>query len=99
MVAINEIVALIVCYRALVTEYTYAKGSFAAVFLKMFISNASLDLGMFLPPRKFVKVRKLVRHSLSLGFAAIPVATTIHGVYRLLHVTGSTNVNECRVDS
>ena len=49
---------------------------------------------MFLPPHKFVKVRKLVRHSLSLGFAAIPVATTIHAVYRLLHVTGSTNVNK-----
>ena len=69
-------------------------GSFAAVFLKMFILNVSLDLGMFLPPHKFVKVRKLVRHSLSLGFAAIPVATIIHAVYRLLHVTGSTNVNE-----
>ena len=49
---------------------------------------------MFLPPHIFVKVRKLVRHSLSLGFAAIPVATTMHAVYRLLHVTGSTNVNE-----
>ena len=72
-------------------------GSWAAVSLKMFmsfISNASLDFGMFLPPHIFVKVRKLVRHSLSLGFAAIPVATTIHTVYWLLRVTGSTNVHE-----
>ena len=35
-----------------------------------------------------------MRHSLSLGFAAIPVAATIHAVYGLLHVAGSTNVNK-----
>ena len=38
MVAINEIVALIVCYRALVTDYTYAEG---AMHAPMIIHNVA----------------------------------------------------------